>query len=108
MPYIYNDEDNAPMNDVEDPIMKYTTYQSREEMESAERGELDIPFSDPPQDGCWNCRIYNGDYCTKLWNNLDECYKDTDRDAREPSDICDDWEHDEDAVWEQFFGFEED
>lgn len=31
MPYIYNDEDNSPMN--EDLIMKYTTYMTRAQME---------------------------------------------------------------------------
>lgn len=104
---IYNDEDNVPMND--DVFDHYghnpTVYLDRAEMKAAEEP---LPFSDPPEDGCWNCRIYNGDYCTKLWNNLDECYKDTDRDVREPSDYCEDWEHDESAVLEDYFGVEED
>jgi hypothetical protein len=48
---------------------------------------------------CGNCKEYNGDYCTKFWNNLDECYKDTERDARDPEDeACDDWELDEDWI----------
>ena len=38
MPYIYNDEDNNPMN--EDPIMKYTTYMTRVQMEF---DESDLP-----------------------------------------------------------------
>ena len=37
MPYIYNDEDNYPMN--EDQIMKYTVYSSRAEMKAVESGE---------------------------------------------------------------------
>ena len=35
--YIYNDEDNAPMND--DPWMKYTTYSCKAEAEAIENGE---------------------------------------------------------------------
>lgn len=103
MTYIYNDEDNAPMIDVEDPVLKYTTYISREEMFAADRGEP-VPFNDPPDNGCWNCINYNGDFCTKEWNNLDEAYKVEWRDEKEPSDSCEDWEKDEDAVWEDFFG----
>ena len=43
---------------------------------------------------CGNCWQYNGMYCTKEWNNLDECYKDKDRDSKEPEDVCEDWEFD--------------
>ena len=55
------------------------------------------------KDGCWNCQMYNGDYCTKYWNNMDECYKDPDRDEKKPDEICEDWEHEPDAVWEDYF-----
>jgi len=41
---------------------------------------------------CGNCWNYNGMYCTKEWNNLDECYLVKDRDSKEPEDVCDDWE----------------
>ena len=42
---------------------------------------------------CGNCMEFNGSYCTKLWNNLDESYRDVFRDSREPEDeACEDWE----------------
>lgn len=41
---------------------------------------------------CDNCRYYNGDYCIREWNNADESYKLTERDARKPEDYCDYWE----------------
>ena len=81
-----------------------TVYLSRAEMQAFDNNE--VPFEDKPEKGCWNCKTYNGDFCTKLWNNLDECFKDTMRDLREPSDCCDDWEEDESAVWEDYFGEE--
>lgn len=39
-----------------------------------------------------NCRLYNGEYCIREWNNADESYKLTERDARHPDDSCDNWE----------------
>jgi len=104
MPYLYDDEDNAPMNDdamKEDPYLKYTTYSCKAEEEADLRGE--IPFSEPPENGCWNCFNFNGDYCTKYWNNNDESYKDPDRDSRDYRDWCSDWEHDESIKPEEFF-----
>ena len=51
---------------------------------------------------CGNCKEYNGIYCTVYWNNLDECYKDTERDSREPEDdACEYWEYDEDNAEEE-------
>ena len=70
MPYIYNDEDNAPMNDDV------------------------IPFGDPPE-CCGTCRNFNGNFCTREWNNLDECYNVTWRDERIPEDWCEDYALDE-------------
>ena len=106
MPYIYNDEDNAPMNDeafdrIDRNGHNPTVYTSYAEMKAEERS---LPFTDKPDDGCWNCRHYNGDFCTILWNNLDEAYKVTWRDERGPDDKCDEWEHDEDAIWEDYHG----
>ena len=91
----------------EDPILKYTTYKSREEMKADEHGEL-IPF-DEPDYGCWNCINYDPgrEACTLRWNNLDESYYNPDLDERKPDDSCDAWEHDKDAIWEDFFGWEE-
>lgn len=48
---------------------------------------------------CGNCKEYNGTFCMKEWNNLDECYKVAWRDAKEPDEWCEDWEFDE--TWEE-------
>jgi len=51
---------------------------------------------------CGNCMEYNGRYCTKYWNNMDEDYLDKDRDSKEPDDeVCEDWEYDPDWVEEE-------
>lgn len=101
MDYIYNDEDNAPMNDdAFDGPHNPTVYLSRAEMEAAER----LPFDDPePDRGCWNCILFDGDHCTKEWNNADPDYYIKWRDDKEPTDCCEDWEEDESAVKEDFF-----
>lgn len=104
MPYIYNDEDNAPMNDeaFDRGGHNPTVYQSAYEARMYDKhGEPALKKHD---DGCWSCRHYNGDFCTILWNNLDEAYKVDWRDAKDPDDKCDEWEHDEDAIWEDYHG----
>jgi len=64
----------------------------------------EIPFSDPPlpEKGCWNCLNFNGDFCTKDWNNMDECYKVAWRDERKPENYCEDWRLDETINMEEF------
>ena len=44
---------------------------------------------------CGSCIHFEGDYCTKEWNNLDRDYCIPDRDSRNEDDFCDDWEEDE-------------
>ena len=102
MPYIYNDEDNAPMNDemldrIEQNGHNPTIYSSYAEMIAAEK-EMDLPFTDPP-DGCWNCMNFDWKHeaCTLNWNNLDESYYNPDCDDRKLTDFCDAWEEDKDA-----------
>lgn len=93
MLYIYNDEDNAPMNDFHNP----TIYHTLSEMKAAEES---IPFTDPkPDDGCWNCVHFDWKHeaCTIRWNNLDEDYYNPDLDDRELTDYCEDHETDPDA-----------
>lgn len=47
---------------------------------------------------CGNCKEFNGTWCTKFWNNLDECYLDRERDNVKPEDdACEDWEFDPDC-----------
>jgi hypothetical protein len=104
MPYIYNDEDNVPMNDEAYDRLDHnghnpTAYTSYAEMKADEQP---LPFTDQPEKGCWNCTEYNGTFCTLLWNNLDEAYKVTWRDEKEPDDWCPSWHEDKDAVWEDY------
>ena len=46
---------------------------------------------------CGNCAHYNGTYCTKLWNNMDEDYCVPERDKKEEDDCCEDHEYDEEG-----------
>ena len=98
MPYIYNDEDNYPMND--DAFNGYhnpTVYNDRAEMKAVEAG---LPFTDPkPDDGCWNCINFdwNHEACTVNWNNMDESYYNPDVDDRELTDYCEYHDTDPDA-----------
>lgn len=111
--FVYNDEDNAPMNEASySDLMSLgkdghnpTIYTSISEMKADERGEA-LPFTDPPEDGCWNCLNYGCKHeaCTLNWNNNDESYYNPDTDDREPTDYCEDHERDPDAVWEDWFG----
>ena len=104
MDYIYNDEDNAPMNDdAFDGPHNPTVYGSRAEMKAAEEP---LPFTDPPADGCWNCMNFDWRHeaCTVNWNNLDESYYNPDCDDRELTDYCEDHETDPDADWKEIFG----
>lgn len=104
MPYIYNDEDNVPMTSDAWDRNGYnpTVYKSYYDMFPGEEG---LPFSDPePEDGCWNCTCYNGDCCTKDWNNADEIYYVPDRDDHDPDYMCEDWEQNENARREDYRG----
>lgn len=104
--YIYNDEDNVPMSeDLFDQPPRYhnvTTYTFEGEMRAADRGEP-LPFTDPPEDGCWNCLEYDGNRCHKEWNNNDECYYVPERDDKEPTDRCEFHDKDESIRAEEFF-----
>ena len=81
----------------EDPYLKYTTYSCKAEEEADLRGE--IPFSEPPENGCWNCMNFdwNHEACTANWNNMDESYYNPDTDDRELTDYCEYHETDPDA-----------
>ena len=41
---------------------------------------------------CENCSHYDGDHCTREWNNLEPEYYLPGRDDREPDDSCEEWE----------------
>jgi hypothetical protein len=117
MPYLYDDEDNAPMNEEKFVIKdirpgldgkRYVAHQFKSIEEASKYykslKDPDAPFNDPPGNGCWNCLQFNGDYCTLLWKHMDESYKIEDRDARDPDDWCPSWEKDEQAIWEDYHG----
>ena len=101
--YIYNDEDNAPMNDEFIGFHNPTVYSSRAEMLAVESGAYEE--KEEHENGCWNCMDYcpNRYACTLNWNNLDESYYNPDTDDHDPDYICENWNHDPDAVYEDFF-----
>ncbi|MBQ1779294.1 MAG: hypothetical protein IIZ93_14160 [Acidaminococcaceae bacterium] len=109
--YVYNDEDNAPMNDPFEGYHNPTGYNSRSEMEYFEKRKYieDEEKKHGPDNGCWNCQLYdwNKEACTKNWNNLDESHYIPERDDRKPDDQCEDYERDPDVTWEDFFGGDE-
>lgn len=47
---------------------------------------------------CKKCLHYNGRFCTKDWNNLEEDYLITERDEVDPDDFCDEYESYEEEV----------
>lgn len=55
-----------------------------------EPDEIDEMFV--PEPCCKYCNSYNGDYCTKDWNNMDESYCIPERDEKDEFDSCDDYE----------------
>lgn len=112
--YLYNDEDNAPMNEEDlgkddrdcEHCRNYdgmycTAWDCRFEAKEEPVKEEPLPFSDPP-DGCWNCLNFDlkKEACTVNWNNLDESYYNPACDDRKPTDYCENHETDEEAEWE--------
>jgi hypothetical protein len=83
---VFNDEDNAPMND--------------DAFDRAQ--EEQIPFAEPEHpNGCWNCQNYDWTHeaCTTNWNNMDESYYCPEVDDRKPDEVCEYWELNPDAEW---------
>lgn len=101
MPYIYNDEDNEPMNDFD--FHNPTVYLSEHEARMHDKYGEPEPLG-KPDNGCWNCVNFDWKHeaCTVNWNNMDESYYNPDADDRELTDHCDDWEEDPDADPECF------
>ena len=93
--YIYNDEDNAPMNDFDrdghNPTVYLDAYSARMDREQEQK--------ENPADGCWNCIHFDWKHeaCSLNWNNLDESYYNPACDDRELTDYCEDHETDPDA-----------
>ena len=108
MPYIYNDEDNAPMN--EDAFDKGghnpTVYLSAYEARMYDRHGEPEP-KENPADGCWNCMNFDWKHeaCTVNWNNMDESYYNPDIDDRKLTDYCDYHEVDPDIDPADCFDF---
>ena len=100
MPYIYNDEDNVPMNeeqfdrDGHNPTVYSSAYEARM---YDKYGEPEP--KEKPDDGCWNCMNFDWKHeaCTLNWNNMDESYYNPDCDDRKLTDCCEDHETDPDA-----------
>jgi hypothetical protein len=115
MPYLYDDEDNAPMNE-ENFVIKdirpgldgkpYVAHQFKSIEEASKYykslKDPDVPFSDLHDNGCWNCVQYDGDRCHYAWKHNDECYYNPETDDKDPDDWCPGWEIDENAIWEDY------
>ena len=73
--YIYNDEDNAPMNDFDFDGHNPTVYLNAYEAKQWDKYGEPEP-KEKPADGCWNCMNFDWKHeaCTSNWNNLDESY----------------------------------
>ena len=105
MPYIYNDEENAPMNDDafdqggHNPTVYLSAYEARMHDKYGEPEP-----QEKPADGCWNCMNFDWfhEACTVNWNNMDESYYNPD------IDYCEYHETDPDADPEclEFGGYE--
>ena len=102
MAYLYEDEDNAPMNEDAWQAAIHMTIDGQPQTVNREEP---LPFTDPPEhpDGCWNCFQYDGDRCMKNWNNADPDYYNPDTDDKEPTDWCDYHDRDPSAEWSEFF-----
>ena len=95
MSYVYENEDGVPMNaaaiDTHDPVIA-----DGKMMVMDHADEDPLPFTDlptPPLPACWCCNSYNGDYCTKEWNNMEKpaWWRET---ARGENEVCDDFDWD--------------
>lgn len=93
MPYIYSDEDNAPMNEDAMPGIEMSWKKYSDIIYEMQKEKEELPFTDPPlpERGCWNCMEYDGNRCMKDWNNADDCYYIPERDDKEPHDYCETW-----------------
>ena len=50
---------------------------------------------------CGSCKLFDGEYCTKEWNNADPCYCVPERDEKDPdTDYCDDIDYIEEHLEE--------
>lgn len=96
--YIYNDEDNAPMNDFDQDGHNPTVYLDSWQARMMKKYGEPEPAK-KPADGCWNCILFNWDHeaCSAFWNNADESYYNPNCDDRELTDHCEYWEEDPDA-----------
>ena len=123
-PYVYDDEDNAPLNiEPRKPIIYSQRFNSKGELVTFEkfysfaemaryyRNRKDPDAPEEPANGCWNCRNFDWKHeaCTLNWNNMDESYYNPDCDDRDPTDYCDDHDLDPDvdpADWFEYGGNE--
>ena len=111
MAYIYNDEDNAPMNDdqfdrIDQNGHNPTVYLSEYEARMYDKYGEPEPHK-KPSDGCWNCMNFNWKHeaCTLNWNNMDESYYNPDIDDRELTYCCEYHEEDPDVDPADCFDF---
>jgi hypothetical protein len=103
--YVYNDEDNAPMNNEAFEVHNPTVYTGVYEARMMDKHGEPEP-AEKPANGCWNCMNFdwNHEACTINWNNMDESLYNPNSDDRELTDWCGDWEEDSDADYDEIFG----
>lgn len=97
--HLFDDEDGSGTIAFDDPHNP-TVYLSGAEMRHFES----IPYDEPPEkriECCGSCQHFDGDYCTKWWNNGEKPAVADDIDKVDVGDWCEDWEtneEDEDAT----------
>ena len=84
----------------EDPWLKYTTYSCKEEWLADQRGELGRSDDYEGDEVCCFCIHYDGEHCTKEWNNADPAYYEPSRDDKKLYDSCEDFEPDYEVLKE--------
>ena len=119
-PYVYDDEDNAPLNiEPHRPVVTdmrvnskgewviVAQYDSLSDASRAYKNRKDPDAPEEPANGCWNCRNFDWKHeaCTLNWNNMDESYYNPDCDDRELTDYCDDHDLDPDVDPADCFDF---
>lgn len=65
-----------------------TVYGSIEEMRYFESPERLLDDPEDRKECCGMCALFDGDHCTKEWNNMDKDYYLPWRDDKEPEDWC--------------------
>ena len=122
--YVFDNKDNGSTVDFTEPkrpeititrldkdgkIVTVEQYKTMADMIQHYKNLKDPDEPEKPDNGCWNCMLFDWKHeaCTINWNNADESYYNPDTDDREPDEHCSEHRPDQDAVYDDFFGFGE-